>query len=212
MENIKKIQIDITESLNKKSHDENNIKRIHVDLTPKKERNENKYDEPEPESEPVEKIPRKRVITSQNEWNFTETDLMANNQTVYIQQIYNKDITPENVHKCKIVLQQLRAKISGYRNQDVIKNLYSEDNFITIDRIIQLLVECNCCCYYCKSNTKVLYEYVREPTQWSLERIDNSIGHNNDNVMIACLNCNLRRRTMNQERYVFTKQLILVKK
>ena len=39
--------------------------------------------------------------------------------------------------------------------------------------------------------------------EWTIERIDNSIGHNKGNVEISCLNCNLRRRTMHYERYLF---------
>ena len=48
--------------------------------------------------------------------------------------------------------------------------------------------------------------------QWSLERIENQYGHNKENVEIACLSCNLGRRTMYHERYLFTKQLEIIKK
>jgi len=58
----------------------------------------------------------------------------------------------------------------------------------------------------------VLYEIVREPMQWTLERINNDFGHNYGNVEIACLNCNLHRRTMYHERYLFTKELNIIKK
>jgi hypothetical protein len=67
-------------------------------------------------------------------------------------------------------------------------------------------------CYYCKEDVQVLYENVREPKQWTLDRINNKMGHNHGNLLIACLNCNLRRRTMHTERYVFTKQLNIVKR
>jgi hypothetical protein len=67
-------------------------------------------------------------------------------------------------------------------------------------------------CYYCKESVVLLYEYVRDPKQWTLERIDNSRGHNKDNVEIACLQCNLRRRCMYHERYLFTKQMNIVKR
>lgn len=209
MENIKRIQMCMSDIA--QAPKEGNIKHINVDLTPKKEKRDNNS-EPESESEPEPKVPRKRVITTGNEWTFTEADLLAENQLEYIKQIYNNSITIQNEHKCKIVLQQLKAKLYGYHSQDTLKQKYNEEQFITLERTLQLLIECNCMCFYCNSNTKVLYENVREPTQWSLERIDNTIGHNNDNVAIACLNCNLRRRTMNQERYVFTKQLVLLKK
>ena len=66
-------------------------------------------------------------------------------------------------------------------------------------------------CYYCNNPVLVLYEYVREPKQWTVERIDNKFGHNKDNIEIACLNCNLHRRTMHHERYLFTKNLNIIK-
>ena len=53
---------------------------------------------------------------------------------------------------------------------------------------------------------------MREEKQWSVERIDNNFGHNKENVTIACLECNLRRKTMYHERFKFTKQLTIVKK
>jgi hypothetical protein len=48
---------------------------------------------------------------------------------------------------------------------------------------------------------------VRENKQWTLDRIDNNLGHNEDNVVIACLECNLKRRRTNQSKFLFTKQL-----
>ena len=66
-------------------------------------------------------------------------------------------------------------------------------------------------CFYCQINVQVIYDHVREPKQWTIERIDNSIGHNKGNVEISCLNCNLRRRTMHYERYLKTKQLTIHK-
>jgi len=42
--------------------------------------------------------------------------------------------------------------------------------------------------------------------QWTLERINNDFGHNNDNVVIACLQCNVERRTMYQGRYQYAAE------
>ena len=72
--------------------------------------------------------------------------------------------------------------------------------------------ECELKCFYCKDCVALLYENVREPRQWTLERIDNSIGHNIGNIEISCLSCNLRRRTMHHERYILTKQIKNIKK
>ena len=57
----------------------------------------------------------------------------------------------------------------------------------------------------------LLYDNVRESTQWTLDRIDNNIGHNVDNVVICCLKCNLKRRTMNDEKFKFSKQMRIIK-
>ena len=55
------------------------------------------------------------------------------------------------------------------------------------------------------------YEKKREHTQWSLDRIDNSIGHFTDNVVCSCLECNLKKRTRNAEKFRFTKQMKIKK-
>lgn len=113
------------------------------------------------------------------------------------------------------VFQELRrqvcAKISGYKSQDMKKGLYDESKFVRFEDVIKLMSDRKMLCFYCKKQAMLFYEHVRESNQWTLERIDNTRGHNTDNVEIACLNCNLRRRTMYHERYVFTKQMGTVK-
>ena len=103
-------------------------------------------------------------------------------------------------------------KISGYRSQDQLKGIYDESRFVTFEHVVECMRSCALQCFYCKEGVQMVYEFVREPKQWSLERIDNAYGHNCDNVVIACLSCNLRRRTMHYERYVTTKQMQYVKK
>ena len=46
----------------------------------------------------------------------------------------------------------------------------------------------------------------------NLDRINNDLGHNKDNVKIACLGCNLKRRRLNMDKFLFTKQLKIQKK
>lgn len=111
----------------------------------------------------------------------------------------------------KEMTRQITNKIHSYRSQDIKKSLFNKDAFVNTDFVIQLLCEKQLRCFYCKEMTLVLYDEVRAGKQWTLDRIDNSQGHNKDNVEIACLTCNLRRRTMYHERYVFTKQLNIVK-
>jgi 5-methylcytosine-specific restriction endonuclease McrA len=111
----------------------------------------------------------------------------------------------------KEMKKQITNKIHSYRSQDIKKNLLQSDNLVDTEFVLNLLIQTQLKCFYCKEQTFVLYDEVRAAKQWTLDRIDNSRGHNKDNVEIACLNCNLRRRTMYHERYVFTKQLNIVK-
>jgi len=41
--------------------------------------------------------------------------------------------------------------------------------------------------------------------------VNNDEGHNDDNVIVACLDCNLRRRRLDSDKFLFTKQMNLVK-
>ena len=55
-------------------------------------------------------------------------------------------------------------------------------------------------------------KYSREKEQWTLDRIDNNIGHTKDNVVISCLSCNIKRGVMDDAKFKFTKQLKIIKK
>tara|TARA_Y100000389_G_C17468238_1_gene527717 strand:- start:2304 stop:2819 length:516 start_codon:yes stop_codon:yes gene_type:complete len=111
----------------------------------------------------------------------------------------------------KYVDKEINRKLNGYKNQDVKKEVYDVNYFIKKEELIEKLVVSKLKCYYCKKNCKLMYENVREKMQWTLDRIDNDQGHNKDNVVICCLDCNLKKRTMNDEKFKFTKQMIIVK-
>jgi hypothetical protein len=106
----------------------------------------------------------------------------------------------------KTILKKLR----GYKSQDLKFNIYSDFYFITPDLVQDKLTQCNYTCFYCKSNVKTEY-LKRDPLQWTLDRIDNTMGHNKDNVLISCLGCNLKRRNRTVDKFLFTKQLIIKK-
>ena len=111
----------------------------------------------------------------------------------------------------KIILQQINKKIYGYKQQDIIKKLLNNEKFITLDSVINKMIECELKCYYCTCEMNVLYDISRESKQWSVDRIDNDLGHNIDNFYLACLECNLKRRRRSDEKFLFTKQMKLVK-
>ncbi len=105
------------------------------------------------------------------------------------------------------VRQQINYKINGYRVQDQKKDKYNENEFVTYDDVVNVLQSAQLICYYCSKPAKLLYDDSRDMAQWSLERIDNELGHVRDNVELACLRCNLRRRVMYSKNYLKTKAI-----
>ena len=77
--------------------------------------------------------------------------------------------------------------------------------------MIHKLYESKLKCYYCNCSLVILFNKKREGSQWTLERLDNNIGHYDSNTCIACLKCNLKRRTDSHEYFKQGKQLILIK-
>ena len=73
------------------------------------------------------------------------------------------------------------------------KNQNMIDKFITYDEIIEKLVLSKLKCYYCRCECLLMYKNVREKKQWTLDRINNNIGHHKNNVVICCLECNLKK-------------------
>ena len=190
----------------------NTIKRIAVDLTPpKKAREDDDNDHGQCTMQAVHcaTVPKKRSVTSLDSWQFSATDLQHDMQRSYIKQLHSKIVTAKQ--PCKVIQQHIMQKLNGYKAQDVKKGFHDQEKFADVEYVIQMLEESSNFCYYCKDSVHVLYENVREPKQWSLDRIYNNQGHNKGNLVIACLKCNVSRKTMYHERYAFTKQLVIVK-
>lgn len=154
----------------------------------------------------VKKEQKNRVVTKEKKWILDDNDYESVRQ---IELIKKQD---SNDKKYMLLCSEIAKKICSYKNQDLKKNKLNNELFIDENFIKELLLDCELKCYYCREEVMVLYKSVREPKQWSVERINNDYGHNKNNVTIACLSCNLSRRTMYHERYRFTKQLIIDKK
>ena len=146
---------------------------------------------------------KKRIVSKTDDWkNIDSHNRELENQYKFVE---DTNIIPD------IVSRELRKKISSYKSQDRRKNIYNDDEFIDFDFVINLFKETQLKCYYCEKQVFVIYDNVRESKQWTIERIDNRLGHNKNNSVMSCLDCNLRRRTMYHERYIMTKKLSLVK-
>lgn len=151
----------------------------------------------------------KKRVESEN-WTFDAEYYKYENQMKMIQNIHSNNYNHYD-DISKIALQQINKKIYGYKQQDIIKNLYNKVEFITLHSIIYKMCECELKCYYCSSEMNVLYDISRESKQWTVDRIDNDLGHNLTNYYLACLECNLKRRRRSDEKFLFTKQLKIVK-
>jgi hypothetical protein len=155
----------------------------------------------------------KRIITLSHKWIFNENDLTNENQINIIKKIYSylKEPTLDtNDVNCNFVIQQLKNKLYSYKSQDNEKKKFDSKKFVNMNYVIDILLQSNLKCYYCNNDVKILYEIVRDPKQWTLDRLNNDYGHNIENVVISCLKCNICKKIINPNRYVETKKCINV--
>lgn len=162
-----------------------------------------------------EKEKKMRVETKT--WGLSNDDLSFETQLHLLKMIFNKEINKE-INKEKIIdkhigmiVSHIKSKISSYKQQDILKNKLNVNEFVSFNDVIDLLYSSQMKCHYCSCETYLLYEVVRENKQWSLDRINNEIGHNRNNLLIACLECNLKRRRTNKDAFFFTKNLQIVR-
>ena len=102
---------------------------------------------------------------------------------------------------------ELVHKIQGYKGQDIKKEIHNQDTIINLEDVLEKLVERKLTCCYCNKQISVLYKNVRDPFQWTLDRIDNDLNHSKENTCISCLKCNLQRRIIDSDKFIFTKKL-----
>ena len=127
-------------------------------------------------------------------------------QTIQLKELYGFYIDPSLSNFKKEFTREITAKITGYRTQDIKKERNDDTKLITFEETTEKLVESKLQCYYCKQNVCIFYDDVRQQNQWTLDRLDNSIGHFKDNVVISCLKCNLKRRCTDSDRFKYSKK------
>jgi len=151
----------------------------------------------------LEKVRKNRKITTHKSW---KNDIDYENEMEILSNIQSG--ANEN---SALLLQLIKCKLHSYKHQDKTKKKYNAEKFMISEKVIELMTEQKNKCYYCNENVIVFYEKVREPKQWTLERMNNDYGHNVDNCVISCLKCNVTRKTMYHARFKFTKELEIVK-
>lgn len=142
-------------------------------------------------------------------WKFDKKYLKYEEQILLIKDLSNSDVD-------EVIKKQINSKIYSYKQQDMKKKNYDENSenykdFIDFDIIIEEMNNCDLKCHYCRKEMLILYENVRDNSQWTVDRINNDIGHIKGNFNLVCLKCNLKRRRQNDEKYLFTSQLSINK-
>ena len=125
--------------------------------------------------------------------------------------IINQIFMQEQCEKSELFIVEIQKKINGYKQQDKKKKIYDDEQIISTDETIEKLVISKLSCHYCRSNLFILYNNNLEKKQWTLDRINNDLCHSCDNTVICCLECNLKRRNTNKEKFEFTKKLKIIK-
>jgi len=111
----------------------------------------------------------------------------------------------------KHILQKIKNKLSSYKSQDKINKKFDEEKFISLSQLLEMIRDSNLKCYYCNCDMLLVYKNKKETKQWSLERLNNNLGHYNSNTCISCLECNLKRRQTNHEYFKYSKNLVIKK-
>jgi hypothetical protein len=151
---------------------------------------------------------RKPIREASKKWNKKTHLLNKKIQTNLLNQVFLENEFDDQ----KYVKKELEKKRNGYKNQDIKKNLFDDKNFISFNQMMEKLVISKLKCYYCRCDCLLMYDNVREKKQWTLDRLNNEFGHTSENTVICCLECNLKRGTLNNEKFKFTKQLKIIKK
>lgn len=141
---------------------------------------------------------------------YTHNEQLAMINKLYLNYVISED-TKGIVSLSICIQREINRKISGYKHQDIKKKIYDELLLITMEDILEKLVASKLKCLYCKCLVNIIYKCVREESQWTLDRIDNDLCHSSDNTIVACLKCNLKRRNIDKDKFLFTRNLNIKK-
>lgn len=164
---------------------------------------------------PEEKTPRVLI----QKLNIEDSFFAMDKQKELLLKIHNKAevnekitfLNEEEERIYNVMIKQLEAKIASYRQQDKLKEMLDDTNAIHVNSVVKHILQCDIKCFYCHTVMRILYKQSRDPTQWTIDRIDNDLGHTADNYVLACLGCNLKRRRQNLDKFNYTKNLTILK-
>ena len=141
-------------------------------------------------------------------WNLDDSYFTYNKQVQIINSLYLNQEPEQNI----LAKREISKKINGYKSQDIQKELLDLNRLISLDQTIEKLMVSKLKCFYCKENCELLYKNTLAKKQWTLDRLNNEYGHNHDNVVICCLECNIKKGEMDSDRFKQGKEIKIIRK
>jgi 5-methylcytosine-specific restriction endonuclease McrA len=141
-------------------------------------------------------------------WNLDDSYFTYNKQIQIINSLYLNQELEQNI----LAKREISKKITGYKSQDIQKELLDLNRLISLDQAIEKLMISKLKCFYCKENCELLYKNTLAKKQWTLDRVNNDYGHNYDNVVICCLECNIKKGEMDSDRFKQGKDIKIIRK
>lgn len=152
----------------------------------------------------------------------TTEKIISNSDLTYLERHWEKIIHHNNHHTnledqgqqekdqlFRIIHSEILRKIHSYYQQDRKKNRLDRIQ-LSCEEVLTKLIESQLLCYYCKNPVLFLYKHRYDPAQWTFERIDNRFSHTVNNIVVACLKCNIKRRNQNSRRFAESKKYKIV--
>lgn len=141
-------------------------------------------------------------------WKLDDSYFTYNKQIQIINSLYLNQSQEQNI----LAKREISKKINGYKSQDIQKEILDLNKLISLDQAIEKLMISKLKCFYCKENCELLYKNTLAKKQWTLDRINNEYGHNHDNVVICCLECNIKKGEMDSDRFKQGKEIKIIRK
>jgi hypothetical protein len=136
-------------------------------------------------------------------------ETQTKDQNIIINRLYLDD---ENLENKEVYLSEIKKKLQGYSNQDKKHGIFHAQYFIEMETLLKKMVASKLKCFYCDCNCLFLYDKSYQNIQWTLDRIDNNLGHTDQNTVVCCLQCNLARGNIDHERFKESKKIRIIRK
>jgi hypothetical protein len=98
----------------------------------------------------------------------------------------------KDAHTITLTDEVILKRIQSHKSQDMKKQIYTAEDYIDIVYVKELLDKK--VCVHCKMEVKQDVYFDRDSCAWSVDRIDNKIGHIKSNCQLSCYSCNIHHK------------------